>query len=539
MNPARRAALASSSPSGRHAGILIPLSAIPSTRSWGIGELPDVAWAADWLRAAGLDLLQLLPMGEMTAGQCSPYSALSAMALDPIFISLADLEDSAGEAALGPAERAELARVRIMALVDFETVRRVKTPALLAAYRRFRHSECHRRSGRRRDFETYREAQAWWLADYALFRALHARYSELPWTSWPEELRSRDARALAQARATLAEDILFAQYLQWVLDTQWRRAWERSSPVAMIGDVPFTVSWDSADVWAHQDCFDLTATVGAPPDAFSSTGQDWGLPAYRWEVMRARNYGWLRQRARRTAELYDACRIDHIVGFYRTYVRPQDGRPPYFAPAEIPEQVALGENIVRIFTETVMRVVAEDLGTVPEFVRASLARHGVPGYRVLRWERAWETEGRPYLDPASYPPLSVATSGTHDVESLADWWDALPVEERRQVCLIPALENLPEALVRSAYCPEIRDALLHALFASGSDLLVLPIQDVFGWRGQINRPGVASEENWTYRLPWPSDRLGTEPEAVNRAQVLREWSEGSGRAGGGAGRGAD
>ena len=179
MNPARRAALASSSPSGRRAGILIPLSAIPSTRSWGIGELPDVDGRDD--RGAVLALQRL-----------------SAMALDPIFISLADLEDSAGEAALGPAERAELARVRIMASVDFETVRRVKTPALLAAYRRFRHTECHRRSGRRRDFETYREAQAWWLEDYALFRAFHARHSELPWTSWPEELRSRDARALAQ-----------------------------------------------------------------------------------------------------------------------------------------------------------------------------------------------------------------------------------------------------------------------------------------------------------------------------------------------------
>jgi 4-alpha-glucanotransferase len=513
---------------GRHAGVLTPLFSMPSARSWGIGELPDVVPMAEWLRAAGLDLLQLLPMGEMTSGQCSPYSALSAMALDPIFISLTDLEEFGelgGEAALDPADRAELAHLRATASVDYEAVRRLTASASRTAYRRFRARESRRRSTRRRDFEAYCEAHAWWLDDYALFRALHAHHSELPWTSWPEELRSRDAKALARAREDLAEEILFIEYLQWILDTQWRRARERARPVAMIGDVSFTVSWDSSDVWAHQGCFDLSATVGAPPDAFSAAGQDWGLPAYRWEALRALDYRWLRQRARRTADLYDACRIDHIVGFYRTYVRPGDGRAPYFAPTEVPEQLALGEDILRIFVAAGMRILAEDLGTVPDFVRASLARHGVPGYRVLRWERAWETAGQPYLDPTAYPSASVATSGTHDVESLADWWDALSVEERRQVCRIPALQDVTEPLVGSEFGAEIRDAMLRALFASGSDFVVLPIQDVFGWRGQINRPGVPSDENWTYRLPWPSDRLGLEPEAIDRARVLRAWSE--------------
>jgi 4-alpha-glucanotransferase len=183
-----------------------------------------------------------------------------------------------------------------------------------------------------------------------------------------------------------------------------------------------------------------------------------------------------------------------------------------------------------------MRILAEDLGTVPDFVRASLARHGVPGYRVLRWERAWATEGQPYLDPASYPSASVATSGTHDVGSLADWWNMLSVDERRQVCRIPALREVPGSVVQADYGAEIGDALLKALFASGSDFVILPIHDVFGWHGQINRPGVSSEENWTYRLPWPSDRLAIEPEAAERARLLRRLSEGSGRAGTGPGR---
>jgi 4-alpha-glucanotransferase len=153
----------------------------------------------------------------------------------------------------------------------------------------------------------------------------------------------------------------------------------------------------------------------------------------------------------------------------------------------------------------------------------------VSGYRVLRWEREWEVDGKPYLDPASYPPDSVATSGTHDVESLADWWDGLSVDERRRVCQIPGLRGLPGSLVESGYGAEIRDALLQALIASGSDLVVLPVQDLLGWHGQINRPGVESEANWTYRLPWPSDRLGVEPEAIERARVLRGWIEAAGR----------
>jgi 4-alpha-glucanotransferase len=519
---------------GRHAGVLIPLFSMPSTRSWGIGELPDVVSMAEWLRAAGLDLLQLLPMGEMTSGQRSPYTTLSAMALDPIFISLADLDEFGalgGEEALGPAERGELERLRSLASVDYDAVRRLKTRALRAAYRRFRDTEWPRRSRRRRDFETYCEAQAWWLDDYALFRALHAQHSELPWTSWPEELRARDAGALARIREALAGEVLFVRYLQWVLDTQWRRAREQASPVAMLGDVPFTVSWDSADVWAHQDCFDLDLSIGAPPDAFNATGQDWGLPAYRWDALRALGYRWLHDRARRAADLYDGCRIDHIVGFYRTYARPREGGDAHFTPAEVPEQLALGEDVLRIFLAAGMRVLVEDLGIIPDFVRASLDRHGVPGYRVLRWEREWEEEGQPYLDPASYPAASVATSGTHDVEPLADWWDALSVDERRHVCRIPALQGLPESLIQSEYGARVRDALLQALFSSGSDFVVLPVQDVFGWRGQINRPGVASEENWTYRLPWPSDRLSTQPEAMARAQALRRWSEATGRAG--------
>jgi 4-alpha-glucanotransferase len=518
---------------GRHAGVFVPLFSLASTRSWGIGEWPDVAPMAGWLQAAGQDLLQVLPLCEMTSGQCSPYSALSAMALDPIFIGLADLEDfrgAGGEAALTAAERAELARLRATPLVDYDGVRRLKTSALRLAFRRFLDAEWRPGSGRRAELESYIDAQAWWLEDFALFRVLHDRHGESPWTAWPDELRSREPAALARARAALGEEILFVQYLQWTSDVQWRRAREDAWPVALIGDMPFTVSWDSADVWAHQVSFDLTATVGAPPDAFSAAGQDWGLPPYRWEALRALGYEWLRQRARRSADLYDGCRIDHVVGFYRTYVRPRDGRPPRFVPATEPEQLSLGEEVLGALGASGLRIVAEDLGTIPDFVRVSLARLRIPGYRVLRWERAWKTPGQPFLDPVSYPAVSLATSGTHDVESQADWWDGLSRDERAKVGLIPALRGVPEQVLQAGYTAEIRDALLRALYQSGSDLVIVPIQDVFGWRDQINRPGTLSDANWTYRLPWPSDQLGVQPVALERAHTLRRWTERAGRA---------
>src|SRR5262249_29495487 len=151
---------------------------------------------------------------------------------------------------------------------------------------------------------------------------------------------------------------------------------------------------DSADVWAHQDDFHLDVSVGVPPDAFSETGQDWGMPLYDWPKLKSRSFDWLRERARRAAALFDGDRVDHLVGFFRTYGRPRDGSPAYFSPPDEQGQAALGERVLEIFREPGTEIIAEDLGIVPEFVRASLARAGVPGFRVLRWERCWNDPGQ-------------------------------------------------------------------------------------------------------------------------------------------------
>ncbi len=437
-----------------------------------------------------------------------------------------------GESSLSSEDRAVLAQVRQSPGIDHARVRPLKRRALREACDRFVSEHWRRDTDRAKAFAGFRVEQAWWIEDYALFRAIHAHEDERPWTEWPEPLRRRDPIALADARRELERDVLFYLYLQWLAHTQWRLAREHAHGVALFGDLPFMVDGDSADVWVRQDQFRLDASVGAPPDAFSATGQDWGMPVYRWDVLARDNFGWLRERARRNHDLYDGYRIDHLVGFYRTFGRPRDGGDTFFTPADPSDQEVLGERVLNIFRESGAQIVAEDLGTVPDFVRASLARLGVPGFRVLRWERLWNTEGQPFRDPSEYPAVSVATSGTHDTETLAVWWENATESERQQLAGLPTMHRLAAGavdLTSSAYSPGIRDVLIEALFASGSDLVLLPVQDVFGWRDRINEPATVTDQNWTFRLPWPIDRLGEVQEAREGQARLRAWSEQHGR----------
>src|SRR5438034_7481858 len=227
---------------------------------------------AAWLAAAGQRARQLLPLNEVAPGQQSPYSAISAMAIDPVFIALPavpDFEAIGGERSLCAADRAALEDARHAPRIQHPIVRRLKHGALRAAFARFKEAEWCRDTARARALKSFLSAQAWWIEDYAIFRALHAREGERPWTEWPEPLQRRDPAAIAEARRELAPEILFYQYLQWVAATQWSAARRRTNGVQLFGDLPFMVDGDSADVWARQHQFRLDASVGAPPDAFT------------------------------------------------------------------------------------------------------------------------------------------------------------------------------------------------------------------------------------------------------------------------------
>ncbi|OFW14346.1 MAG: 4-alpha-glucanotransferase [Acidobacteria bacterium RIFCSPLOWO2_12_FULL_67_14] len=520
-------------PRSRRAGVLVPLFSMASARSWGIGEIGDLHALSRWLASAGLRVLQLLPINEVPVGEASPYSALSSMAIDPQFITLDRVDDFlelGGEERLEPELRERLDAVRSHAAIDYADVRALKQTALRRAFVRFRSVELAGGTRRAAAFRAYVQDQAWWLDDYALFRALHAQSGERPWTEWPTPVRTRQPGALDRARGELADDILYRQYVQWVADDQWADARAAAGGVALFGDLPFMVSGDSADLWARQDEFRFDASVGVPPDAFSTTGQDWGLPVYRWDVLAGRDFDWLRDRARRNAALFDGYRIDHLVGFYRTYFWPHDGTDPGFTPDTEEAQTALGERVLSVFRECGAEIVAEDLGTVPEFVRESLARLEVPGFKVLRWEREWHQPGQPFRDPVGYPRSAVATSGTHDTEPMEVWWEQAGREEREAVLAVPSIrerlddEDRAVAVEHAGMTTALREALLETLYASGADLLILPVQDIFGWRDRINRPATVNPANWTWRLPWPADRWTTEPAAMAMATQLREWA---------------
>jgi 4-alpha-glucanotransferase len=521
----------------RRAGLLIPLFSFPSSSSWGIGEIGDIAPMAAWLKDAGHSVLQLLPLNEMADGEQSPYSALSAMAVDPIYIRLQDVSEFAaigGEAALDEDDRRVLRTVRQSSVVDYRSIRRIKEKALTAAFDRFVAEEWERSTARASSLAAFVEQESWWLQDYALYRAIQHREGKRPWTEWPEKLQRRDPDSLSRARRELSREILRFEYLQWLANEQWRaaQASARDKGVALFGDLPFMVNLDSADVWIRQHQFRLDVSVGAPPDAFSATGQNWGVPACNWEVMADDDFAWIRERARRGAALFEGYRVDHLVGFYRTYCRPRDGTTPFFSPASRPRQLRLGERVLRVFAESGAEIIAEDLGTVPNFVRLSLKRLGVPGYRVFRWEREWSVPGHPFCDPLKYPDASVVASGTHDTEPMTTWWEQAPADERARAAELPIVRRLAggQNLTSAPYDPTVRDVLLEAIYASGSDLVLNVVQDVFGWRDRVNDPAVISNSNWSFRLPWFTDRLDDIQEAQDRQARLREWSRQYGRA---------
>jgi 4-alpha-glucanotransferase len=492
----------------RLAGISVPLSSLRSESDWGIGDFDDLTALFDWAARCGQRIIALLPLGESGPGEASPYNALSSFALDPIYLRPSSIEE------IGPDGSAPSSLPR-SAVVDHERVRAWKEPLFEQAFRRFRDRGAA--DPRRKRFEQFRRAAAAWLIDYALYRALLEEHGGHSWKDWPEPLRHRDAAALAEARVRLREPIAFFEFLQFAAQEAWstvRRA-AAEAGVLLMGDLPFAPSENSADVWANPDSFDLSRSMGAPPDEFSETGQRWGLPMYHWQAMRAGGWRLLRARAQRMAELYDLFRIDHVVGLFRTFNFVGES-PNGFDPPDEAAEIAQGREILDILAEDAgpAKLVAEDLGLIPAFVTATLDALDIPGYKVLRWQRDDER----FEDPERYPECSVATTATHDTETLAVWWDDLPLADRRS--LADVVGAPPEAVCGALSRP-LRRAILERLYRSPSRYVILPIQDLFGWCERINTPATTTADNWVFRLPLPLERFATDREIAAETTVLR------------------
>jgi len=508
------------------AGVLVPLFSLRDSSDLGVGEILQLPPMIDFVLTMGHRAIQLLPLGETSIGESSPYSVMSAFSIDPLFISASALPGIA-RALRSSRKTAGSAR-----FVPRDRVRSAKLALLELAWSRFKGRAARRD---RNDFEAFQATHHGWLHDYGLFRALKERFDWRSWEEWPDGIRRREPGVLAEARAEMADQIGMYAYFQFLAFRQWLevRVYAGERSVLLGGDLAFSPARDSCDVWANQHIFRLDRSVGAPPDAFNALGQRWGLPMPDWNAMRLDNLAWWRMRIRHASMLYDLIRLDHIVGVFRTYSFPADPRlGGEFFPADENAQREQGETFLKMVLEETSssRLIAEDLGTIPPFVRESLKRHGVPGYKVLRWEKEnWGTPDERYVPPARYPELAVATTGTHDTEPILRWWRDSSYKERHEFVVGLSLDGRVNPRIRYLNL-EALTAILDAVYRAPSEFVITPIQDLFGWTARINTPGTVGDRNWHYRLPLTLERLRASRAIASQADRLKKIAAASDRA---------
>ncbi len=517
----------------RKAGVVLPLFSIRTRHDWGIGQITDLPACAAWLRGAGQRLLQILPPHELSAGESSPYGALTAFGIDPIYVGLEAIEDlDAGrvDQALGDEGMRTLDRVRSAERVDYDVVRPLKMRVFRAAFEAFHTREWEMGTARAKRLANFMQRERAWLDDLALYAVLRESHRGWSWTTWPQDERDRSPSVLHSARDDHALRVLEVAYMQWTLLEQWDAArWRMGEMgVDLMGDIPFIVGSESADVWSRASQFQLHVALGAPPDDFSADGQDWGLPAYDWLAMEADDLAWLRARARHAARLYDRFRLDHVVGYFRQWVKIKNGRDRGRFDPEGPEaQQARGLRVLGAMIEEVRgapqnvpppRAIAEDLGVIPPFARDVLRRLEMPGYRVLPWEK----DDGVLRDAGAFPTASVASWSTHDTLPIVAWWDELPEADRAQFSKKAGVDPSMDDDARSL-------ALLRYLYGAKSDLALALAQELLGTRERINTPATVGPHNWSWRLPRPIEDLASDGRLRARFEAIRGLVDAAGR----------
>ena len=477
--------------SERASGILLHVSSLPGP--YGIGDLGAAQTFIDFLHRSGQSYWQFLPLcptGPIFGN--SPYMSFSAFAGNPLFIS-PDLLHQDGLLTVQ-----DLADHPVFSeyFVEFDKVTTWKKQLLARAWKRFDVNFG------RSDFECFQSDNDW-LDKHCLFMALKKKFKLAPWYDWPEEIRSGNKKSLLLAAEELAESIDYYKFEQYMFSRQWEllRDYARRRGVRLIGDLPIYVGFDSVDVWANQNIFDLhkrsrqpVRIAGVPPDYFSSTGQRWGNPLYRWNtrkaVVKEQLYTWWEERLRTIFTLVDVIRIDHFRGFESYW--------------SIPAADETAENGVwkkgpglPFFREMEKRlgylqVIAEDLGIITPAVEELRDILGYPGMKILQFAFG-ETSANPYL-PFNYDKNCVVYPGTHDNDTSVGWY------------LDPEVSPSAKAQLRKAVNKEntVLDAVnrdfIYLAHSSTAMLSVLPMQDILGFGSdcRMNKPSTG-EGNWTWR----------------------------------------
>ncbi len=406
----------------RRAGVATPLFSVYSDDSIGIGEFPDIALLAKWCRDCGMSIIQLLPMNDV-GFNFRPYDADSSFALDPMYLSLENIEsvpirDFAPEIAT---LRRRFSKKTLC--VDYS----IKQEKLAILKRMFK----KRQATAKRSLEAFQKDNRFWLRDYAAFRVLKDLDDQKAWWEWPCERRKPSQGLFEWLENAHKEEMDFQQWLQWQLFNQFTRAKQDAAKqkVLLLGDLPFLVSKDSADVWSRQHYFKLNLASGAPPDLYFADGQVWGMPPYSWETISAAGYDYLVEKLRYAQNFYDLYRIDHFVGIFRVWTFPLDVPEPErkqrgaFDPADMNLWEEHGRRIVQVMADnSSMLPCAEDLGTVPECSYKVLNEFAICGMDVQRWAKDW---GKTYDFKAgeSYRRNSIVTVSTHDMSAFGVWWE--------------------------------------------------------------------------------------------------------------------
>jgi 4-alpha-glucanotransferase len=493
-------------PFERSSGLLMHITSLPSYG--GIGDLGPAAYDfADFLAAAKQRWWQVLPLGPTGFGD-SPYAGLSAFAGNPLLISLEYLSDwgwiDGERIAHLPGRGGD---------VDYDAVMERKLPLLVEAARNFLDRRPAEQWTR---FTDFRQQNASWLHDWALYVVLRRKYRNASWNEWPEAIKRRRPEALDQVRRELAAELDVAEAIQFAFAEQWSRLRRYCAglDIQFLGDIAIFVNYDSVDVWTHPELFELdddllpVRVAGVPPDYFSATGQRWGNPLYKWEVVAAHGFGWWVERVRRARCLYDAMRLDHFRGFEAYWAIPAEEETAVNGEWVKAPGDALFHQLRQDLGE--LPFIAEDLGVITAEVDALRERFQLPGMRVLQF--GFSNRGAHNYLPHRYQPNTVVYTGTHDNDTTRGWWEnGATAGEKAAVesYLDPAEGGVVWAMMRAAA-------------TSVADICLFPVQDVLelGSEGRMNVPS-RSKGNWSWRSP----ERAWKPELAQRLAALTEVSD--------------
>jgi 4-alpha-glucanotransferase len=440
------------------------------------------------LAACRQQLWQICPLGPTGYGD-SPYQCFSAFAGNPLLISLEMLVEQ-GFLAQNDLERPVAFDEHS---VDYGPVIDHKTALLTKAYHTFTTAAT---GEQRQEYEHFCQTEKSWLEDYALFMALKAHHKGAMWNTWQKALIKRDPAVLKAWKQQVHPSISYQEFIQYCFFTQWRalKAYANNQGIRIIGDVPIFVAYDSADAWAHPDLFFFdedgrpTYVAGVPPDYFSPTGQLWGNPVYRWDVMKKRQYAWWIARIAKTLELVDIIRLDHFRGFAK-YWRVQAGETTAIEGTWEPGP---GRSLFQAVEKALgkLPIIAEDLGVITPDVVKLRETFEFPGMKILQF--AFDSkEENDYL-PHTYEKNCVVYTGTHDNDTTHGWYEKCSSDDAD--------------FARKYLQTDGRDIcwdFIHAAWASVADIAITPLQDVLclGSEARMNTPAT-SGQNWKWRFTW-------------------------------------